>query len=80
MEIISTLSHQTRLQATDSGVGQTSHRIWRLQIIQNVYEFLDEIEQIRMQALNRRHYERLIPSMLYVLNSFGQRLISLNQR
>ena len=33
-----------------------------------------------MQALNRRHYENIIPAMLYTLNSFGQRLISLNQR
>lgn len=79
MEIIRHLAQQTKLSATDSGAYQaSSHRIWRLQVIQNVYEFLDEIEQIRMQGLNRRHYERLIPSMLYVLNSFSQRLISLN--
>jgi hypothetical protein len=51
-----------------------------MQCIQNVYLFLDEIDQIKIQALNKRHYEVIIPSMLYELNCFGQRLVSLNQR
>lgn len=51
-----------------------------MQCVQMVYHFLDEIEQIVMQLLNRRHYDQLIPTMLYKLNSFGQRLISFNRR
>ena len=51
-----------------------------MQCVQNIYIFLDEIEQIRIQALNRRHYTQIIPFMLYELNNFAQKLVSLNQR
>lgn len=51
-----------------------------MQCVQQIYMFLDEIEQIKIQALNKRHYNAIIPHMLYIMNSFGQKLISLNQR
>lgn len=56
------------------------HRLFRMQCVQGIYMFLDEIEQIHLQALNKRHYETIIPQLLYTLNSFGQRLISFNNR
>ena len=41
-----------------------------------MYAFLDELTVIRLQSLNRRHYESIIPSMLYNVTIFGTRLIS----
>jgi len=42
---------------SDGGGGSHKyHPLLRMQCVQNVYVYLDEIEQIKMQGLNRRHY------------------------
>lgn len=48
-----------------------AHRIFNMQCISSVYTYLDEIEQIKMQALNRRHYNVIIPYMLSQLGCFN---------
>lgn len=52
------------------------HILTRSQCIQSVYEFLDELQVIQLQLLDRRHYDAIIPLMLYqLINTLGSRLV-----
>jgi len=46
------------------------------QCVTSVYEFLNEIEQIRLQMLNRRHYRQIIPGLRYYIYLNSQKLVS----
>ena len=44
--------------------------------MQSVYQYLDLLEQIFLQQLNRRHYDAIIPQMHYaMMSSLGSRII-----
>lgn len=57
-------------------VRKQRHILTRSQTIQSVYAYLDQLEAIHLQLLDRRHYEQLIPMMFYSMSSqVGSRLI-----
>ena len=54
-----------------------AHRVFRHQCVCTVYDFLPFKEQIRMQLLNRYHYEEIIPLFINRVYLRGYIVISL---
>jgi hypothetical protein len=52
------------------------HRITRMHCITAVYEWLEDLDKIKLQALNKRHYEAIIPFYLSTISMGSHRVIS----
>ena len=52
------------------------HRITRMHCVTAIYEWLDDLDKIKLQALNKRHYDVIVPYFLSTLSMGKNRVLS----
>ena len=59
---------------------QLPHPIINRHCVTAIYEYFNKLQQVKLQALNKRHYNKIIPSFLAEgINTFSNSVLTLSQ-